>query len=169
MRKSKYTEELLGPILKESISFAEVIKKLGLKLTGGNYRYIKFRIEFLGLDISHFKGRAWSKGLTEKDHPSIKTTNMKLRRPNKEVFVENSPERSGQRLMRRLLDLKWVYECSVCGLVEWKGKKLTLELDHINGVNHDNRFENLRILCPNCHSLTETYGSKKRGYDIKKG
>lgn len=52
------------------------------------------------------------------------------------------------------------YECAECAISQWRGKKLSLHLDHINGVNNDNRLENLRFLCPNCHSQTETYCGK---------
>lgn len=52
------------------------------------------------------------------------------------------------------------YKCDICGISQWQGKTLSLELDHINGVNNDNRLENLRFLCPNCHSQTTTYGAR---------
>ena len=63
------------------------------------------------------------------------------------------------------------YKCAICGNTEWNGKTLSLELDHINGINNDNRLENLRFLCPNCHSQTTTYGSRNQqknesSYDI---
>lgn len=54
------------------------------------------------------------------------------------------------------------YKCAICGITEWQGKNISLELDHINGENNDNRLENLRFLCPNCHSQTITYGSKNK-------
>jgi hypothetical protein len=56
------------------------------------------------------------------------------------------------------------YRCAICAITEWNGRQLSLHLDHINGVNNDNRLENLRFLCPNCHSLTDTYcGKQLRG------
>ena len=54
------------------------------------------------------------------------------------------------------------YKCGICGIQEWNGKKLSLHLDHINGINNDHRLENLRFLCPNCHSQTETYTGRNK-------
>ena len=82
-----------------------------------------------------------------------------------EVFNENSPVVSGHRLTKRLLRLGWTYKCE-CDLDSWRGKPLTLHLDHINGMRNDNRFSNLRFLCPNCHQQTETWGNKKRKQDF---
>ena len=55
------------------------------------------------------------------------------------------------------------YKCQKCGISEWLGNPLTLQLDHINGVNNDHRLTNLRFLCPNCHSQTDTYAGKNMG------
>lgn len=150
----------MEPLVNDSLSFAEVIKKLGLKLTGGNYRYIKFRIDFLKLNVSHFKGRGWAKGLSEKDHPSIKKNNDRLRRSDKEIFLKNSPENNGTRIRKRLVKLGWEYKCSCCGLSEWQNKEISLQVDHKNGDNRDNRLVNLRFLCPNCHTQTKTFGAR---------
>ncbi len=54
-------------------------------------------------------------------------------------------------------------ECEQCGLSEWRGKPLSVHIDHINGVKDDHRLENLRMLCPNCHSQTDTYGARNKG------
>ena len=59
------------------------------------------------------------------------------------------------------------YKCDICGITEWNNKTLSLELDHINGKNNDNRLENLRFLCPNCHSQTSTYGSRNQQLNSK--
>ena len=54
------------------------------------------------------------------------------------------------------------YKCAECGISKWNNKPLSLHLDHINGINNDHRIENLRFLCPNCHSQTDTYAGKNR-------
>ena len=79
-----------------------------------------------------------------------------------ELFCENS-KHPRSVLRRTIIANKLIpYTCAICGITEWQGKNLSLELDHINGINNDNRLENLRFLCPNCHSQTVTYGSKNQ-------
>ncbi len=64
-------------------------------------------------------------------------------------------------IKRRLLETGTFEErCSRCGIAEWRGKPLCIHLDHINGVKDDWRLENLRMLCPNCHSQTPTFSAK---------
>lgn len=161
MRKSKYTKDLLGPVVAKSLSFAQVLRELGLKPTGGNYRNIAARMRLLGIATSHFRGMGWARGETAQTHPVVARTTRRLRRPDEEVFVENSPEIIGYRLVRRILRRGVPYACTECGISEWRGKRLRLHLDHRNGVNNDNRLENLRLLCPNCHSQTRTYCKRK--------
>lgn len=81
-----------------------------------------------------------------------------------EILVENSTYLNRAKLKERLVrDNLLKYECSVCGNTgEWNNKFLSLQLDHINGINNDNRIENLRFLCPNCHSQTDTFSGKNK-------
>ncbi|MFN3431344.1 MAG: HNH endonuclease signature motif containing protein, partial [Candidatus Sericytochromatia bacterium] len=137
-----------------SKSLAEVLRQLGLNdKAGGNYRYLWTKIRGYGLSTHHFTGQGWAKGSQKMFKP---------RQPDEEIFIANCPNvLNGPRLKRRLLQMGWTDCCHRCGISDWQGKPLTLHLDHINGINNDNRFENLRFLCPNCHQQTETWGNKK--------
>ena len=155
MKKQVKTDEEFTSIVKESYSYAEVIKKLSLHVAGSNYDTVKRRIKKLNLDITHFKGSAWSRG------KKLESTQS---RPLKDVLVKNSTWISTWHLKNRLLKegLKQA-KCECCGLTEWQGKPIALELHHINGQKDDLRIENLQILCPNCHAFTDNY----RGRSIK--
>ncbi len=163
-RISKYTKELLEPIVAISESLAGVITKLGLNLTGGNYTYIRTKIKNAGIDTSHFTGQLWHKGKTAETHPGIRKSATTLTIPNEEIFVENCRPITGPRLQKRLLALGWELKCAIveCGVSTWLGKKIALHVDHVNGVHNDNRLINLRFLCPNCHQQTETWGNKNK-------
>lgn len=153
--KQKYTKEILEPIVKESYSIRQVLQKLGLKEAGGNYQNIKVRIKSFEIDTSHFHGQTWNKGKTwTKD----KDISKKL--------VQHSTYSSGlpissYRLKNQLINLGYKdHVCEKCNNIEWFGKKIPLELHHVNGDRFDNRIENLQLLCPNCHALTDNYRAK---------
>ncbi len=124
--------------------------KLGIASQGGNYKTLYKRIEANGIDISHFTGQGHNKGKTY------------IRR-NIEEYLSNAIEISSFDLKKRLLK-EGILErkCSCCGLTEWLGKPIPIELDHINGDNANNSLTNLRLLCPNCHALTDTYRGKNK-------
>lgn len=145
------TDEEFISIVKESKSYAEMLRHLGLTTRGGaSSKLLKLRIHNLDIDTSHFKSRV--------DLMQERATHYSL----DEILVENSHYFNIQKLKKRLVaEQRLKYECSIChNKGEWLGHKLTLQLDHINGINNDHRLENLRFLCPNCHSQTETYCGK---------
>jgi len=150
-RKSKYTKELLEPLVKNNMSFRGVIRDLGLSVVaGGNSAYITKLIRGYGIDTSHMKGQAHGTTVP-KSEP----------RPLEEVMVENSTYNRGSLKSRLLKQGVLENKCELCDLKEWQGKPIVMRLDHINGVNNDHRRENLRMVCPNCDSQLPTFCGRK--------
>jgi hypothetical protein len=154
-----YTDDELIKAVAESFSLAEVLRKFDIRPAGGNYDTVKRRIAGLKLDTSHFTGKNWSKGK--------KSRAVRLR-PWEDILVENSTYMSTAHLRERLLrEGVFPHRCVSCGLSEWLERPIPLEIDHVNGDRRDNRLGILRLLCPNCHALTDTYrGKNKRGSAI---
>lgn len=156
MGNIKYTKEFLESIVKESGSIRQVLLKLGLKEAGGNYQNIKTRIKLLEIDTSHFHGMVWNKG---KKWSKSKDISSKL--------VEHSTYSSGLPINTYVLKNQLIklgfkpHMCENCCLSKWLEIDIPLELHHINGNKFDNRIENLQLLCPNCHALTDNYRAKK--------
>jgi len=149
----KISDKEFIEIVKNSNSIREALKKFGVHPSGGNYRTFHARIKELDIDTGHFAGKAHGKGA----HLTAKANEI----PIEEAFVKNGLLGTGN-LKKKILkyNLK-TYKCESCGITEWNNKKLSLHLDHINGDNFDNRLENLRFLCPNCHSQTDSYCRRK--------
>ena len=154
-RRRTWSDADLRRAVANSRSMAGVIRHLNLKVGGSVYPMLRDRIGELGLDTSHFTGQGWSKGL------SVTT---RRGRPLSEILVANSDYRSTTGLRRRLLkeEIKEA-RCEGCGLTEWRGVPIPLQLDHIDGDRRNNRLENLRLLCPNCHAQTDTWCGKNKG------
>ena len=161
-RIEQISRERLVEIVVASSSVAEVLAALELPTKGRAHHELTHRLAELCIDTSHFRGQGWSLGKTKSSHDGLARGAAKRTFSDEELFVENGPLLGGPAITKRLLARGWTYDCSVCGISEWCGRALVLHLDHINGVNNDNQLSNLRLLCPNCHSQTDTYCNRKR-------
>lgn len=154
MKKARWNDAQMIEVVAKSFSVAEVLRALGLKVTGANYKTIHRAVQRLALDTSHWTGQGHLKG---KSHDWSKSQKLE------EILIEKSTYTNTFRLKRRLLKAGLLLnKCYICSINEWLGKKLVLQLDHMNGDHFDNRIENLRLLCPNCHSQTETFAGKNK-------
>lgn len=151
----KYTKEMIEDKIDDVFSFAELLRSFGKAPVGGNITHMKKRCDKFGIDYSHFTGQGSNKG---KQPVNKKTADEIL------VFNENELSfRPKREMLKRAMTEKGIeYLCSVCGINEWNGEEITLDIDHIDGNYRNNVLENLRYLCPNCHSQTKTYGNKNR-------
>lgn len=147
----KLDEDEFRQLIKASVGYSDALRKLGLSTRGGStLDVLKRRINELRIDTSHFsKGACISKQITIY--------------PLNTILVKHSKYANMSALKRRLIKEKLlIYRCDICGLSSWQDKPIALQIDHINGDNSDNRINNLRLLCPNCHSQTNTYAGKNK-------
>ena len=156
MASKNYTEEQFIEAVKKSYSYAGVCRELGLSPKGGNLNTVKKKIEKLNLDASHFTGQRWNKGQTSETNPSIKKKDIS------EILIENSGWTSSSIRNRLIKEGLKEAKCECCGRTEWMGIPIPLELHHINENHYDNRLENLLILCPNCHALTDSHTNNSK-------
>lgn len=155
-------KQQLQQYLDESSTLKEVIvEKLGMRMDvpqGMHYKRLKKRIALDSLDLSRYQVNHEKYMLNK-----VKNLSSSIKKSNDMIFVENS-QTCRSNIKIRILNEKMIeYKCSLCNcLPVWNGEELSLELDHINQINNDNRLENLRFLCPNCHSqITNKHRKKK--------
>lgn len=156
-----FNKDEFTDFINESESIRECLNKLGLRDVGANRSTFKKAISRYSLDyeFEKLKERA-------RNRQNEKLKELKIQTPFNEVFCENSKAKRNNVKKRILKEGLIEYKCNNCGIgPNWNNKKLSLHLDHINGISNDNRLENLRFLCPNCHSQTETYCGRRKYYN----
>lgn len=152
MTKVHWTKELLETIVPECYSYAEVLRRVGLKTEGSNPKTLQKYLHKYNIDFSHFTGKKWN---TNKNNPVYRKKLLP-------ALTEHSSLKSFH-VKKHLYNLGIKEnKCDICGISEWMNKPLVCELHHINGDTTDNRIENLIILCPNCHSQTDTFRNKHK-------
>jgi len=155
MSKYKYTDRELAAAVAKSVSISQTMRLLGYtKIVGGSICCLRNKIDRLGIDRTHFTGQAWARGIpktTKKTAADILVYTESMNRPRR------------NQLMRALVEVGRLVECEGCHVGSiYNGKPITLHIDHRDGNWNNNSEHNLRFLCPNCHSQTNTYGNKKR-------
>ncbi len=154
MKRKSWSQYDLVIAAQNSSSIRQVLKKLNLIEAGGNYAQIKKYLALYKVDTSHFKGKLWSKGSKLPFKPRIEL---------EDILIQDSNFQSYKLKARLFRDGLKSAHCEMCGWSEESADgRIPLELDHINGIHNDNRLENLRILCPNCHSLQSTHRGSNR-------
>jgi len=158
-RKEKYSKENFEKAVKEATSIKSALKNLGLRAAGGNYKVFHKYVEKYEIDTSHFETKEEIRKRTLGKY----TSGIKI--PLSDILVENSTY--GRTHLKERLYKEGLKErkCEMldCGQgEEWMGKKMSLILDHINGVYDDNRINNLRIVCPNCNATLPTHCGKHK-------
>lgn len=143
-------------LVNSSFYISDVLKELGLSTRNGSgHKMFKERVLKDNIDLSKMKNNKRKNHFQRYEIEEMLTENSKVTRTNlknrllKEEIIEN--------------------KCSICGLETWNGKEIVMILDHINGINNDNRKENLRMVCPNCNSQLDTHcGKNKKIFTDKK-
>ena len=140
-------KEELENLVKTSSSLSEILRKQGKAISGSSIKTLKNTLDGYGINYVFL---------------NVKSHEIGKELPLEEILVENKSYNSSRLKTRLIRSGLKEDKCELCGCKnEWNGKPLILQLDHINGNHYDNRLENLRILCPNCHSQTETFSNKR--------
>lgn len=147
-----YSITQIQELLLQSNSYKEFFSKLGYENVSGGYRYkvLRHYIEVHNLEVSHMTNKRYG-------------SKSKSAKRNINQYLNNEYPISSYNLKNRLLKENILQPiCIKCKNTEWCGEPIPLQLDHIDGNSNDNTLSNLRLLCPNCHSQTETYCGKNK-------
>lgn len=139
--KNEYTKEQVEQAVLSSKSYSDVFRNLGIKINGGSFCWLKNLIKRHGINTSHFLSSAELFNLNRNKIPSLLGVQK----------IESHIRPKAKRLKRLMLDNNIPYQCNCCKLSEWKGKSITLDIDHMDENCLNNCINNLQFLCPNCH------------------
>lgn len=150
----RFTREQLTDAARTSTSISAMMRSLGMNpRVGSSGNALRKRLQVLGIDTSHFSGSGWAKGLNSNKRKSADEVLCRLPPCSRKVETHV--------LRRAMLESGFKEECVLCGLGRvWRGRPLVIQIDHIDGDTLNNLKSNLRFVCPNCHSQTDTYGNK---------
>lgn len=153
--KKSFSDEDFINAVSLHLSKRAVLQHLGLVASGANYKMFNSLVMKLQLDTKHFTGQGHLRG---------KKCGWTVKIPLETILVEHSTYTNSSSLKNRLINEKKLRnQCYECDLTSWCNKHIVLQLDHINGKHNDHRIENLRLLCPNCHSQTVNFAGRNKG------
>ena len=156
---SKIDKETFEKVVKESFSIAQCMVKLGRKPSSGNYKTFYRYKDLYGVDTSHFTGQGYLKGKWAQNRKSVGYYKGK-----KGLTIK------GKVLLQKLIDEGYKErKCEKCGNTEWQGMPIPLQVHHVDGNHLNNDVNNLQVLCPNCHALTDNFCGRNIGREKKKG
>ena len=147
--KREYAIDKLIENADKCVNMLDLCHRMGIENVGGeDYKEVRQLAQKLNIKLKF----TYKRNIMCNYHPRIET---------KDILVENSTYKDATKLKKRLIKegIK-EYKCEKCGITEWQGEPISLQIHHINGIHNDNRLENIQILCPNCHSQTDTYSGK---------
>jgi hypothetical protein len=147
VRRPPFTESRLREVIAAASCWSDALRALGMRCAGGNHATLKKYVSLWGISTEHFD-------------PDVgrRRAGRRRQRPLSELLVRDSPFDRGQLKKRLFAEGLKERRCELCGQDErWRGRRMSLILDHVNGVHDDNRLENLRIVCPNCAATLDTH------------
>lgn len=145
-----WTDDQLREAVQRSVTTAEVLRRLNLVVNGTAYRLMARHVARLHLDTGHFVGQGWANGALDDPETTKRKLRPLLRKGIRVARLKDRLIASGLKEAR----------CEACRITEWLGKPAPLQVDHIDGDHLNNELSNLRIMCANCHMLTDTWGFK---------
>lgn len=148
MNKTKYTYEILVEAVKNSKSFRDLSIRVGAGVHGGSIQLITDKVNKFNIDVSHFSGRQWRREFISNTKEPV------------EITLSIGKIQKAYKLKRALFEIGREYKCEICQLNTWMSKSLSLQIDHKDGNKTNNLADNLRFICPNCHSQTDNFCAK---------